>query len=106
MLDDHRLFLLIGEVAGKGLAASVFMAVGDAHYMGSMLRAPQADIGDIVSTANVAVSRDNAEVLFITLLAALLDLGSGELSYRNAGHDNPWRLQPGSAHPAPSPATR
>ncbi len=97
MLDDQRLFLLIGDVAGKGLAASIFMAVSKALYKGSMLRAPKADIGEVMSAANEEVSRDNAEMLFITLFAAILDLGSGELSYCNAGYDNPWRLRPGSA---------
>ena len=32
MLDDDRLFLLIGDVAGKGLSASIFMAVSKALY--------------------------------------------------------------------------
>ena len=97
MLDEQLLFLLIGDAAGKGLAASIFMAVSKALHKGSMLRAPKADIGEAMSAANEEVSRDNAEMLFITLFAAILDLGSGELSYCNAGHDNPWRLRPGSA---------
>ena len=35
MLDDDRLFLLIGDVAGKGLSASIFMAVSKALYKGA-----------------------------------------------------------------------
>ena len=96
MLDDHRLFLLTGDVAGKGLAASIFMAVSKALYKGSMLRAPRADIGDIMSAANEEVSRDNAQMLFVTVFAAVLDLRSGEFTYCNAGHDKPWYLRPGS----------
>ncbi len=98
-LDDDRLFLLIGDVAGKGLSASIFMAVSKALYKGAMIRAPHADIGDIMSAANAEVSRDNAEMLFVTLFAAILDLESGELTYCNAGHDNPYRLAPGAARP-------
>ena len=95
MLDDSRLFLLIGDVSGKGLSASIFMAVSKALYKGLMSRAPGADIGDIMSAANAEVSRDNAEMLFVTVFAAILDLDSGELSYCNAGHENPYRLRPG-----------
>ena len=94
-LDDHRLFLLIGDVAGKGLSASIFMAVSKALYKGAMLRAPNADIGQIMSAANAEVSRDNAQALFVTAFAAILDLDSGELEYCNAGHDNPYRLPAG-----------
>lgn len=95
-LDGDRLFLLIGDVAGKGLSASIFMAVSKALYKGAMLRAPHADIGEIMTAANAEVSRDNAEMLFVTMFAAILDLQSGELSYCNAGHDNPYRLRPGA----------
>jgi adenylate cyclase len=52
-----------------------------------------------MKAANAEVSRDNAEMLFVTVFAAILDLRSGELSYCNAGHDNPWRLRPGAAGP-------
>jgi adenylate cyclase len=99
LLDDRRLFLLIGDVSGKGLSASIFMAVSKALYKGLMIRSPQADIGDIMSAANAEVSRDNAEMLFVTVFAAILDLNRGELRYCNAGHDNPYRLRPGDSPP-------
>lgn len=97
MLDARRLFLLIGDVAGKGLTASIFMAVSKALYKSAMLRTPDADIGAIMAEANAEVSRDNPQALFVTVFAAILDLDSGVLSYCNAGHDNPWRLHP--SHP-------
>ena len=92
MLDARRLFLLIGDVAGKGLSASIFMAVSKALYKNAMLRTPDADIGAIMRVANAEVSRDNPGSLFVTAFAAILDLDSGELNYCNAGHDNPFRL--------------
>ncbi|HRH89105.1 MAG TPA: CHASE2 domain-containing protein [Rubrivivax sp.] len=94
MLDERRLFLLVGDVAGKGLSASIFMAVSKALYKSTMLRSPDADIGAIMVAANAEVSRDNAASLFVTAFAAILDLDSGELHYCNAGHDNPLRLHP------------
>jgi len=99
MLDDDRLFLLIGDVAGKGLTASIFMAVSKALYKGLMIRTPAANIGDIMTAANTEVSRDNVEMLFVTVFAAILDLRSGELTYCNAGHENPFVMRPGDAHP-------
>ncbi len=96
MLDDRRLFLLIGDVAGKGLSASIFMAVSKALYKSATLRLSGADVGKLMTTANEEVSRDNPEALFVTAFAAILDLDTGELAYCNAGHDNPYVLRPGS----------
>ena len=97
MLDEDRLFLLIGDVAGKGLSASIFMAVSKALYKGLMIRTPGADIGAIMTAANAEVSRDNVEMLFVTVFAAILDLRSGELDYCNAGHENPLLIRPRNA---------
>ena len=99
MLGRCRLFLLVGDVAGKGLSASIFMAVSKALYKSAMLRAPDTDIGAIMRVANAEVSRDNAQMLFVTVFAAILDLDSGCLSYCNAGQDNPYRLHPSHAAP-------
>lgn len=97
MLDARRLFFLIGDVAGKGLSASIFMAVSKALCKGAVLRMPDADIGTIMAMANEEVSRDNPEMLFVTLFAGILDLDSGELVYCNAGNENPYLMQPGDA---------
>lgn len=99
MLDRRRLFLLVGDVAGKGLSASIFMAVSKALYKSAMLREPDADIGAIMSLANAEVSRENTQTLFVTAFAAIVDLDSGRIDYCNAGHDNPYRLHPSYADP-------
>ena len=96
LLDDHRLFLLIGDVAGKGLGASMFMAVSKALVKSAALRdTGRADVGAVLAAANAEISRDNAAMFFVTVFAAILDLDSGELAYCNAGHDNPIRVVPG-----------
>jgi serine phosphatase RsbU (regulator of sigma subunit) len=89
-LDDRRLFLLVGDVAGKGLSASIFQAVSKALCKSTILRTPDGDIGLLMAAVNAEVSRDNAEMLFVTAFAAILDLETGELAYCNAGHDNPY----------------
>jgi serine phosphatase RsbU (regulator of sigma subunit) len=93
-LDDRHLFFLVGDVAGKGLSASIFMAVSKALCKSTMLRTANADIGELMFAANAEVSRDNPEMLFVTAFAAVLDLESGDLSYCNAGHENPYVVDP------------
>ena len=90
MLDAHRLFFMLGDVSGKGLPASIFMAVSKALCKSTMLRAHDADLGALLAQANVEVQRDNAAAFFVTVFAAVLDLRDGSLEYCNAGHENPW----------------
>ena len=94
-LDADRLFLLIGDVAGKGLSASMFMAVTKALYKSNALRGPNARVSDLMRAANGEISRDNPEMFFVTAFAAVLDLESGRLAYCNAGHDCPYVLGAG-----------
>lgn len=90
LLDRDRLFFMVGDVAGKGLSASIFMAVSKALCKSTMLRAADVDVGAWLTQANREVARDNPAALFVTVFAGVLDLASGELAYCNAGHENPW----------------
>jgi CHASE2 domain-containing sensor protein/serine phosphatase RsbU (regulator of sigma subunit) len=102
MLDDSRLLFMIGDVSGKGLGASMFMAVGKALYKSIGLRGAsgQGDAaelaGAMMTQANREVSRENPEAMFVTAFAGILDLSTGQLAYCNAGHDDPYVLRPGS----------
>lgn len=95
-IDPDHLFFAVGDVSGKGLPASLFMALGKSLCKSCALRG-ETDIGAIVRRANQEISRDNPEMLFITLFAGILDLGTGELRFCNAGHDAPFLLRAGEA---------
>ena len=95
LLDEDRLFFMLGDVSGKGLSASIFMAVSKALCKSTMLRSNHADLGTLLSQANGEVERDNPGALFVTMFAAVLDLRLGQLDYCNAGQENPWRVRPG-----------
>lgn len=92
--DGDRLFFLVGDVAGKGLSASLFMAVGKALYKSIAVRRDDAGASELMRAANEEISRDNPEMFFITAFAGILDLRTGVLDYCNAGHDNPVVLVP------------
>jgi adenylate cyclase len=96
-LDERRLFFLLGDVSGKGLPASIFMAVSKALCKSTMLRDRGADLGTLLAQMNTEVSRDNPAALFVTAFVGVLDLFTGELEYCNAGQENPWLLSPGTA---------
>lgn len=94
MVDDRRLCFLIGDVSGKGVPASLFMAVTKALARSFATRLAGGP-AEIVSAANVDLSRENVETLFVTLLLGVLDVESGRLELVNAGHEGPWRLGAG-----------
>jgi len=97
-LDDDRLFFLIGDVSGKGLPASMFMAMTKALYKSMALRAAadgaESAPGALMRVVDRELSRDNPGMLFVTIFAAMLDLRNGHLTYSNAGHDVPVLLLP------------
>jgi serine phosphatase RsbU (regulator of sigma subunit) len=91
MLDRDRLFLLLGDVSGKGLPGSLFMAVSKSLYKSTALRRGR-DVAAMMREANAEISRDNPEALFVTVFAATLDASTGALEYCNAGHDQPYLI--------------
>ena len=96
MLDEHRLFFLVGDVSGKGLAASLFMALSKSLLKSLALRGGR-DPAEIFNQANAEISRDNPESLFVTAFAGVLDARNGRLAFCSAGHEPPVACQPGGA---------
>jgi serine phosphatase RsbU (regulator of sigma subunit) len=96
MLDEHRLFFIVADVSGKGLAASLFMALAKSLLKSIALR-KGADPGAILTRASREIARDNPESFFVTAFAAILDARTGELEFCNAGHEPPYLCRPGAA---------
>jgi adenylate cyclase len=95
-IDADHLFFAIGDVSGKGVPAALFMAMGKSLCKSCALRG-ESDIGAIINRTNSEISRDNPEMLFITLFAGILNVATGELRFCNAGHYAPFLLRAGSA---------
>lgn len=87
-LPGDRLFIMVGDVAGKGLPAAMFMAVSKALVKSSTLRAT-ARLDRLMAEFNAEISRENPEQLFVTVIALVIDLRTGEVEYCNAGHEPP-----------------
>lgn len=94
MLDEHRFVFLIGDVAGKGIPAALFMALGKALYKSTALR-EQVPLDTLMGMINTEISRENTGAMFITALLGILDTRTGALGLCSAGHDNPLLLRPG-----------
>ena len=84
---DEKLFFCIGDVSGKGVPASLFMAVTRSTFRTVSAHESMPDC--IVTTMNKAIADMNKTHMFVTLFVGVLDLPTGRLHYCNAGHDAP-----------------
>ncbi len=85
--EPRRLGLVVADVAGKGVPAALFMALGRT----AIRTAAQGGRGpaDALVEANKLILRDSWADLFLTAFYAVLDIDSGRLTFANAGHNRP-----------------
>lgn len=84
---DEKLFFCIGDVSGKGVPASLFMAVTRAVFR--TVSAHESMPDRIIIAMNKTMAGMNKTHMFVTLFVGVLDLPTGRLHYSNAGHDAP-----------------
>ena len=96
--DDapDKLYFALGDVSGKGVPASLFMA--QATRLFRTLAAQQMMPAEIATRINEALSgEDNETGMFVTMFIGLVDLSTGHLWFSNAGHNPPVLLADGKA---------
>jgi serine phosphatase RsbU (regulator of sigma subunit) len=102
LVQGDRLWFLVGDVAGKGVASALFMAVAQTLFRASVQGEPPLPV--VLSRMNRALCRNNERAMFVTLFAGCLDLLTGELLTGNAGHNPPYHLKrDGSLTPLSEP---
>jgi sigma-B regulation protein RsbU (phosphoserine phosphatase) len=87
LLDEKRLFIAIGDVSDKGVAAALFMA--KTQTLLRQLCCTDDDLGLLLSRINQQLCIDNSSCMFVTLLVGVLDIESGALDLASAGHPPP-----------------
>ena len=88
LLKDDKLYFCVGDVSGKGVPASLFMA--QVTRLFRTLANQMITPADICTQMNEALSgEENLTCMFVTLFIGLVDLNTGHLSFCNAGHNPP-----------------
>jgi serine phosphatase RsbU (regulator of sigma subunit) len=88
MVNGQYLYFCVGDVSGKGVPASLFMA--QATRLFHMLASQDMMPAEICSQINEALSGpDNENSMFVTMFVGLLNLKTGHLDFCNAGHNAP-----------------
>ena len=88
LLLGDLLYFCLGDVSGKGVPASLFMA--QATRLFRTLAAQKMQPAEIATRINDALSGDdNEQGMFVTMFIGLVDLTTGHLHFCNAGHNPP-----------------
>jgi len=103
-LDENRLCFAIGDVSGKGVPAALFMAVVKTLFKAIAGRVQNP--GEILSTVNREICRDNDSQMFTTLFCGILDTRTGEIRYSNGGHNPPYHLSRAGVQQVPKTGGR
>ena len=88
LLMGDELYFCLGDVSGKGVPASLFMA--QATRLFRTLATQHMMPAEIATRMNAALSEDNEQGMFVTLFIGCIDLKKGSLAFCNAGHNPPY----------------
>lgn len=88
LIDEHRLFFVVGDVSGKGVPAALFMAMTTSLFKAHAMASNST--GEIMEKVNTELSRENAAEMFVTVFACILDLRDGTVEYSDGGHEAPF----------------
>lgn len=86
-LQDDRLYFCVGDVSGKGIPASLTMAVAINLFRTVAKEGFPPEV--IATKLNDTMSVNNESAVFVTMFIGIIDLKTGSLDYCNCGHNSP-----------------
>ncbi|CAA6676690.1 Serine phosphatase RsbU, regulator of sigma subunit [Lentimonas sp. CC19] len=87
-IDDNRIGVAIADVSGKGISASILMAICQTNlrHVSRQLDSPAEVLIEINSQMQSSMRRD----MFITIVYAIIDQAKQEITFARAGHELPF----------------
>jgi sigma-B regulation protein RsbU (phosphoserine phosphatase) len=92
-VENDHLYFCIGDVSGKGVPASLFMAV--TRNLFRVIAQQGHTPEEIATQINHALSADNDQGMFVTMFIGMANLKTGRLDFCNCGHNPPVICEPG-----------
>ena len=100
-VDDTHVAIVIADVSGKGMPASLFMASAKSAIRSNLANGLQPDM--VMKKTNLVLCDSNREKMFVTAWLGIIDLEDGRLSYVNAGHNPPFIIRGGNTEKLSDP---
>ena len=95
-IDADHLCIVIGDVAGKGVPASMYMAITQ-KLIRAEARKEAIDPARLLARLNNELCDGNDTMTFVTLFAGFFDRRTREIVFSNAGHNPPYLVRPTGA---------
>ena len=92
LINEDKVGFVIGDVSGKGIPASIFMAVSN-----TIIRSfgvTDVPTNECLIKSNELLCRISSDNMFVTVFYGILNYKTGELRYTNAGHNYPYLITP------------
>ena len=87
-LNDKELVLIISDVSGKGIPASLFMMKSKELIKSKLISG--SSLPDVIKEVNELLSNNNDECLFVTSFIGVINFEKEEIKFINAGHEKPY----------------
>lgn len=87
-IDDNHMGFTLADVSGKGVPASLFMAVS--RTMIKAYGSTGVSSRECMEKVNDLLSEESLNSMFVTTFYGILDTRNGHIDYTNAGHNNPY----------------
>ena len=87
-VQDDKLYFCLGDVSGKGVPASLFMAV--TRNLFRIVAQQGKSPVEVAEQTNVFLAKDNEPGMFVTMFIGMADLKTGRLDFCNCGHNPPF----------------
>lgn len=94
LLDEDHLALVMADVAGKGIPASLFMVVSKTMIKNRALMGGTPS--EILRDVNARMCEGKGSAMFVTVWLGIVTLSTGEVTETNAGHENPVLIRNGT----------
>ena len=100
-INDGNIGFVIADVSGKGVPASLFMAVSRTMLKATGTRGLQSH--EFINIVNNLLSQESVDAMFVTVFYGILDIKTGHIDYTNAGHNPPYVMRSnGKVEPLPT----
>ena len=86
-IQGESLYFCIGDVSGKGIPASLFMAI--TRNMFRIIAQQEHSAAETATYMNTLLSKDNDQAMFVTMFIGVANLRTGHLDYCTCGHNAP-----------------
>lgn len=84
VVEANRLWFIVADVAGKSIAAALYMAITRTLFRATVRGASGA--AEVAARMNEELARDNERMMFVTAAIGCVDLDGGAITLVDAGH--------------------